>query len=128
MDARTVSAPSTHEILLDPSLFAMNIGWRLAFGLAAIMGFGILLVRRNVPQSPRWLFHRHPVRPRHAERDAADGRLVRDLLLRVCRRERGLSDGQRDLPHGNPRDGDRVLLRDRDHRRRVRRAAPVRAR
>src|SRR5689334_5465106 len=42
--------------LLDKSLFAANIGWRLAFGLAAVMGFAILLVRRNVPESPRWLF------------------------------------------------------------------------
>src|SRR5205085_1140962 len=32
------------------------IGWRLALGLAAAMGLGILLVRRNVPESPRWLF------------------------------------------------------------------------
>jgi MFS family permease len=43
-------------VLLDTALFPMNIGWRLAFGLAALMGFGILLVRRNVPESPRWLF------------------------------------------------------------------------
>src|SRR5215208_1275085 len=43
-------------VLLDPDLFPMDIGWRLAFGLAALMGFGILLVRRNVPESPRWLF------------------------------------------------------------------------
>jgi MFS family permease len=43
-------------LLLDESLFARDIGWRLAFGLAAAMGFGILLVRRNVPESPRWLF------------------------------------------------------------------------
>jgi MFS family permease len=43
-------------LLLDKSLFAANVGWRLAFGLAAIMGFAILLVRRNVPESPRWLF------------------------------------------------------------------------
>src|SRR6478672_7783961 len=42
--------------LLDTSLFAMDIGWRLAFGLGAILGVGILLVRRNVPESPRWLF------------------------------------------------------------------------
>src|SRR3954470_11802907 len=47
-------------VLLDKSLFAPDIGWRLAFGLAAAMGFGILLVRRNVPESPRWLFlHGH---------------------------------------------------------------------
>src|SRR4051812_25256359 len=43
-------------LLLDESLFAKDLGWRLAFGLAAVMGFAILLVRRNVPESPRWLF------------------------------------------------------------------------
>ncbi|MFC0438224.1 MFS transporter [Kutzneria buriramensis] len=42
--------------LLNPALFAENLGWRLAFGLGAILGVGILLVRRNVPESPRWLF------------------------------------------------------------------------
>src|SRR5215217_2065826 len=42
--------------LLNTELFAVDIGWRLAFGLAAFMGFAILLVRRNVPESPRWLF------------------------------------------------------------------------
>src|SRR4051794_35806725 len=43
-------------LLLDESLFAKNVGGRLCFGLAAAMGFAILLVRRNVPESPRWLF------------------------------------------------------------------------
>jgi MFS family permease len=43
-------------VLLDENLFPVNIGWRLCFGLAALMGFAILLVRRNVPESPRWLF------------------------------------------------------------------------
>jgi MFS family permease len=42
--------------LLDPSIVDQSIGWRLAFGLGAILGLGILLVRRNVPESPRWLF------------------------------------------------------------------------
>ncbi|MGH2474514.1 MAG: MFS transporter [Candidatus Limnocylindrales bacterium] len=42
--------------LLDPTIVAADIGWRLAFGLGAILGLGILLVRRNVPESPRWLF------------------------------------------------------------------------
>src|SRR3712207_3087306 len=47
-------------VLLDEDLFAKDVGWRLAFGLAAAMGFAILLVRRNVPESPRWLFlHGH---------------------------------------------------------------------
>src|SRR5438874_2463906 len=33
-------------LLLDESLFPVNIGWRISFGLAAVMGFAILLVRR----------------------------------------------------------------------------------
>ena len=33
-----------------------DVGWRLAFGFGAILGIGILLVRRHVPESPRWLF------------------------------------------------------------------------
>jgi MFS family permease len=56
--------------LLNREWFAADIGWRLAFGLAAIMGFAILLVRRNVPESPRWLFlHGHD---EEAERVTAD--------------------------------------------------------
>ena len=42
--------------LLDTAVFASDVGWRLAFGIGAILGLGILLVRRNVPESPRWLF------------------------------------------------------------------------
>ena len=46
--------------LLDTALFAADVGWRLAFGIGALLGVGILLVRRNVPESPRWLFiHGH---------------------------------------------------------------------
>jgi MFS family permease len=42
--------------LLNTSLFAIDIGWRLAFGMGAILGLAILFVRRHVPESPRWLF------------------------------------------------------------------------
>jgi MFS family permease len=42
--------------LLDTSLFAEDLGWRLAFGLGAVFAIAILLVRRHVPESPRWLF------------------------------------------------------------------------
>jgi MFS family permease len=46
------------------------IGWRVCFGLGVILGLIILLVRRNVPESPRWLFiHGHA---RSAE-DLVDG-------------------------------------------------------
>jgi MFS family permease len=42
--------------LLDPTVVDQALGWRLAFGLGAILGVGVLLVRRYVPESPRWLF------------------------------------------------------------------------
>ncbi|MEU9047593.1 MULTISPECIES: MFS transporter [unclassified Kitasatospora] len=42
--------------LLDTSLFATDLGWRLAFGIGVVLGLVILLVRRHVPESPRWLF------------------------------------------------------------------------
>jgi MFS family permease/CBS domain-containing protein len=42
--------------LLDQDIFAINVGWRIAFGLGAVLGLCILFVRRNVPESPRWMF------------------------------------------------------------------------
>ena len=42
--------------LLNTDIFAADIGWRIAFGLGAVLGLVILLVRRNVPESPRWMF------------------------------------------------------------------------
>ncbi len=41
--------------LLDPRRVPEALGWRLCFGLGAALGLGILLVRRFVPESPRWL-------------------------------------------------------------------------
>ena len=42
--------------LLDTSLLPADIGWRLAFAIGALLGLVILVVRRHVPESPRWLF------------------------------------------------------------------------
>lgn len=41
--------------LLDPALFAPDLGWRLGFGIGAALGLVILLFRRFIPESPRWL-------------------------------------------------------------------------
>ncbi len=43
-------------LFLDTSIFAKDIGWRIAFGTGLVLGLMILLVRRHVPESPRWLF------------------------------------------------------------------------
>jgi MFS family permease len=42
--------------LLDPTKVNPELGWRGAFALGAVLALGVLLVRRNVPESPRWLF------------------------------------------------------------------------
>ncbi len=42
--------------LLNPAVVDPALGWRLAFGLGAVLAIGILVVRRHVPESPRWLF------------------------------------------------------------------------
>jgi MFS family permease len=47
-------------LLLDTAIFPRDVGWRLAFGAGAVLGLGVLFVRRHVPESPRWLFlHGH---------------------------------------------------------------------
>jgi MFS family permease len=46
----------TAVVLLNTAIFPADLGWRLAFGMGAILGVAILIVRRHVPESPRWLF------------------------------------------------------------------------
>ena len=43
-------------VLLDKAIFSADFGWRLAFGIGAVLGLAMILVRRNIPESPRWLF------------------------------------------------------------------------
>jgi MFS family permease len=42
-------------ILLNPHFLAPRLGWRVGFATGASMGLFILLLRRHVPESPRWL-------------------------------------------------------------------------
>ena len=42
-------------LLLDTGYVPVQIGWRLAFGLGAALAIAILIVRRHLPESPRWL-------------------------------------------------------------------------
>ncbi|MDQ3103819.1 MAG: MFS transporter, partial [Actinomycetota bacterium] len=70
--------------LLDPTVIDQGVGWRLAFGLGGILAVGVLIVRRYVPESPRWLYI-------HG-RDEEGDRIVADIEQDV-QRETG-----RDLP------------------------------
>jgi MFS family permease len=42
-------------LFLNPHLLPPNLGWRLGFAIGGVLGLGILLLRRYVPESPRWL-------------------------------------------------------------------------
>ncbi|MBW8792598.1 MAG: MFS transporter [Streptomyces sp.] len=42
-------------VALNTDFLAKDVGWRLTFALGVVLGLVILLVRRNVPESPRWL-------------------------------------------------------------------------
>ncbi|MBE0627141.1 MAG: MFS transporter [Burkholderiales bacterium] len=42
-------------VLLDPSIFAVDTGWRVGFGVGALLGFLVLFARAFIPESPRWL-------------------------------------------------------------------------
>ena len=37
-------------------VFSPLLNWRVCFGLGFVLGLAILIVRRHVPESPRWLF------------------------------------------------------------------------
>ncbi|EPN48434.1 major facilitator family transporter, partial [Pseudomonas syringae pv. actinidiae ICMP 18807] len=42
-------------VLLDPLWVGAELGWRLCFGIGAVLGLLVLLMRLWLPESPRWL-------------------------------------------------------------------------
>jgi len=42
-------------VLLDPQWIGGDLGWRLCFGIGAVLGLLILFMRLWLPESPRWL-------------------------------------------------------------------------
>ena len=42
-------------VFLQPGRLPPDWGWRAAFAIGAALGLGILMLRRFLPESPRWL-------------------------------------------------------------------------
>jgi MFS family permease len=86
-------------LLLDPRIVPAPLGWRLAFGLGAVIALAVMWVRQELPESPRWLMTHGRVREAEA--------IVRDIEAAVQR-----SLGGKPLPTAT---GTRVVV-DANHR------------
>jgi MFS family permease len=84
-------------VLLKGNLMAPNLGWRVAFGVGAALGLGVLVLRLGVPESPRWLMLRGK------EKDA--DRIVCDIETKVSKKS-----GELPKPEGK-----KLKLKVRDH-------------
>jgi MFS family permease len=62
-------------VLLDPRVFGVALGWRICFLLGAVFAAVIVLVRRHVPESPRWLL-------RHGKASEAEA-VVREIEAEI---------------------------------------------
>jgi MFS family permease len=69
----TAAASGLTVLLLNT--LAIDVGWRVAFGLGAILAIGILFIRHLVPESPRWLLT-------HGRADEAE-QIVREIEAEV---------------------------------------------
>lgn len=82
-------------VLLQPGLLPADLGWRVAFGIGAVLGLIILGLRQFIPESPRWLITRGRVAEADAivariEAIAGDRRVAGPLqAIRLRVRERG---------------------------------------
>ena len=51
----TAIGAAASVLLLNPKYFAIDVGWRVGFGIGAFLAVGVLLLRQFLPESPRWL-------------------------------------------------------------------------
>jgi MFS family permease len=82
-------------LLLHMKSVPPTLSWRFVFGIGAVLGLGVLLMRRSIPESPRWLLI-------HARKGEAE-RVVAEIEQEVA------AGGQLPRPEGT------IRLHVRDH-------------
>jgi MFS family permease len=75
----TAAAAGAGIILLNPQDINPDLGWRVAFGMGAVLAIAVLFVRKNIPESPRYLMT-------HGKWDEAD-RVVKQIEETVERQK-----------------------------------------
>ena len=83
-----LTVPATNDL-------PVNVGWRVCFGVGVVLGLVILLVRRNVPESPRWLFIHGHAREAEELADDIEGRVERETGTRLREPRQSITIRQR---------------------------------
>lgn len=65
-------------VLLDPNRFPIWLGWRFAFAIGATLGLIVIVFRRWIPESPRWLM----IHGRNDEAEKIVGEVERQIGAR----------------------------------------------
>ena len=65
-------------VFLNPEIFPESIGWRLCFVFGAVLGVAIIIVRRVIPESPRWLMTHGRVQDAEAVVSQIEGQVAQD--------------------------------------------------
>lgn len=82
--------------LLNGGFVPVNVGWRIAFAVGAVLGLGVLVLRLAVPESPRWLMLR-------GKEEDAD-KIVRDIESKVSEKSGELPEPEGEKLHLTVRD------------------------
>ena len=65
-------------VLLNPDIIPEYLGWRLCFGFGAVLGVSVVLLRRIIPESPRWLMTHRRVEEADAVVSSIEDQVTRD--------------------------------------------------